>query len=123
MKVREICEMVEEQVVLACGGTEEEAEARRGAITRSCGVVSRVEGFCREYVGLDKLYRRAPAVEVECLTEDSEFPLSDIFADPCAGYVASMILRDARYRRRARALYEGAMEQLQAIGDFCECSI
>ena len=31
MKVREICEMVEEQVVLACGGTEEEAEARRGA--------------------------------------------------------------------------------------------
>lgn len=120
MKIREVCEQVEDVIVEATGGLREEAEARRGEIARGYGVIGRIEAFCREYAELDKLYRHGKLVKVEALTVDSEFPLADIFVDPCAAYVASEVLREGGHKKVSRRLWESAMEQLQTIGDFAE---
>ena len=120
MKIREVCEQVEDVIVEATGGLREEAEARRGEITRSYGLIGRIEAFCREYAELDKLYRRGKSVKVEVLIEGGEFPLADIFVDPCAVYVAAEVLRESGYKKVSRRLWESAMEQLQTIGDFAE---
>ena len=120
MKIREVCEQVEDVIVEATGGLREEAEARRGEIARGYGVIGRIEAFCREYAELDKLYRRGKSVKIEVLGEDSEFPLADIFVDPCAVYVAAEVLREGGHKKVSRRLWESAMEQLQTIGDFAE---
>lgn len=120
MKIREVCEQVEDVIVEATGGLREEAEARRGEIARGYGVIGRIEAFCREYAELDKLYRHGKLVKVEALTVDSEFPLADIFVDPCAAYVAAEVLREGGHKKVSRRLWESAMEQLQTIGDFAE---
>ena len=120
MKIREVCEQVEDVIVEATGGLREEAEARRGGGARGYGVIGRIEAFCREYAELDKLYRHGKLVKVEALTVDSEFPLADIFVDPCAAYVAAEVLREGGYRKVSQRLWESAMEQLQTIGDFAE---
>ena len=39
MKIREVCEQVEDVIVEATGGLREEAEARRGEIARGATVV------------------------------------------------------------------------------------
>ena len=120
MKIREVCEQVEDVIVEATGGLREEAEARRGEITRSYGLIGRIEAFCREYAELDKLYRRGKSVKVEVLIEGGEFPLADIFVDPCTVYVAAEVLREGGHKKVSRRLWESAMEQLQTIGDFAE---